>query len=143
MAVIQELLNDLEAFNNTPQGRGYDLRLDLSSIIVRQLDAKGWTQKELADRAGVKEPFITRLIHAGTNCTFETAGRILFALGVRAELKEIIPRVAAVPQNVATSTTASDIAGRIGFSLQASTHYGEEDKSRFSTRTSPQARYIG
>jgi ribosome-binding protein aMBF1 (putative translation factor) len=88
MSTTRDLLNDLDEFDNTPEGRGYDLRLDLSSIIVRQLAAKGWTQKKLADEVGVKESFITRLIHSSANCTFDTAGRVLFALGVRAELKE-------------------------------------------------------
>jgi plasmid maintenance system antidote protein VapI len=86
MAVNDDILRDLEAFDSKPESTGFDLRLDLSEIILRHLCEHGMTQKEVAARSGMKESFITRLIHSEANCTFDTAGRILHALGIRAKL---------------------------------------------------------
>jgi transcriptional regulator with XRE-family HTH domain len=87
------LLKALDEFEATPESRGYDLRLSLSTLVAKRLKAKGWTQKQLADATGMKESFITRIVHADSNCTFDVAGRILFALGVAAEFKEAGPAV--------------------------------------------------
>jgi len=84
-----DFLNDLAEFDKTPESRGYDLRVDLASLIVRHLNKLGWTQRRLAEAASMKEPLVTRLIHSDTNWTADTAGRILFALGIRAKLIEI------------------------------------------------------
>lgn len=83
---IRDLLSDLDAFERDPASAGYDLRLDLAEIILRHLDGKNWTQKKLAEAAGMKSPFITRITHAAQNCTFDVAGRLLFALGIKAKL---------------------------------------------------------
>ena len=90
-AAIRDLLRDLEDFDRDPASAGYDLRLDLADIVLRHLDGKRWTQKKLADAAGMKSPFITRITHAAQNCTFDVAGRLLFALGVKARLEEAPP----------------------------------------------------
>ena len=86
MATIRGLLKELESFNTTPESAGYDLRLDLSTIIHMHLARKGWTQSKLAAACGMKAPLLTRIMHGASNCTFETAGRILFALGVQPKL---------------------------------------------------------
>ena len=89
MTKASDFLNALEDYKqNDPESQGVHLRLNLAEIVIRQLNANGWTQAELAERIGKKEPFISRIIHSDTNCTFDTAGRILFALGVQAELVE-------------------------------------------------------
>jgi plasmid maintenance system antidote protein VapI len=88
MSTIRDLLNDLAEFEESPDSAGYDLRLDLADIILRHLDGKDWTQRRLAEAAGMKPPFITRVTHAAQNCTFDVAGRLLFALGVKARLIE-------------------------------------------------------
>ena len=85
---IRDLLSDLAEFESTPESRGYDLRLDLAEIILRHLDGRRWTQGKLARAAGMKSSFLTRITHAAQNCTFEVAGRLLFALGVNAKLVE-------------------------------------------------------
>jgi AraC-like DNA-binding protein len=84
-----ETLNDAD---NSPEGRGYELRLDLADIVLRHLDDKRWTQNRLANAAGIKPSYLTRVIHSNTNCTFDTAGRILHALDVRAKLVEVDER---------------------------------------------------
>ena len=87
--IFRELLNDIREFENTPEGQGYDFRLDLADIIYRHLTDRGWTQKRLADATGMKAPQLTRIMHALSNCTFDTAGKILFALGAKGKLIEV------------------------------------------------------
>lgn len=84
MATKRDLLAILDASKRKPQSAGYRLRLQLADLLLRQLRAKGWTQKQLAKAARMKESFITRVIHAESNCTFDVAGRLLFAAGVSA-----------------------------------------------------------
>lgn len=86
--IFRDLLKELDEFNETAEGRGFDLRLDLADIIFRHLAEKGWTQTKLAEAAGMKSPLLTRIMHSSTNCTFETAGRILLALGIKGKLVE-------------------------------------------------------
>ncbi len=88
MATKRDLLAILDASKRKPQSAGYRLRLQLADLLLRQLRAKGWTQKQLAKAARMKESFITRVIHAESNCTFDVAGRLLFAAGVSAALAE-------------------------------------------------------
>lgn len=85
--LVDQLLTTLDEFGrDDPSSRGLALRLDLAEIVGRELRAKGWTQRKLAEVASVKEPFISRILHSETNCTFDTAGRLLFALSVRGKL---------------------------------------------------------
>ena len=86
--IFRDLLKDLEEFDRTPEGWSCDLRLDLADIIIRHLAEKSWTQAKLAEAAGMKQPALTRILHSDANCTFETAGRVLFALGVKGKLVE-------------------------------------------------------
>jgi plasmid maintenance system antidote protein VapI len=118
MTAINDLLKDLEAFESTPESRGYDLRLDLAQIVLRHLKEKGWTQKALADAAGMKAPFLTRIIHAAQNCTFDVAGRLLFALGIRAKLLE-------VPTTVGTTEVAAAAAPIAANTVTGSIYHGQ------------------
>jgi transcriptional regulator with XRE-family HTH domain len=86
---IRDLLSDLEAFRQTRESRGHDLRNDLANIVVRHLAQRGWSQARLAEAAGMKSPMLTRIIHSDANCTFDTAGRLLYALGIEAKLIEV------------------------------------------------------
>ncbi len=99
MATTRELLDNLSHFERQPQSAGFDLRFDLSKIVLREIARKGWTQKQLAEAAGMKESFITRIVHGATNCTFEVAGRILFALHIKAKLieDEAVEQASTVP----------------------------------------------
>lgn len=47
-------------------------------------DAKGWSQEELAERAGVRRPTITELENGRGNPTLQTIESIANALGVDA-----------------------------------------------------------
>jgi ribosome-binding protein aMBF1 (putative translation factor) len=86
MGTTRNLLETLTEAERLTEGSGIDLRLDLSKLILEQLALLGWTQKELAKRAGMKEPFVTRVLNADSNCTFAIADRLLRALGIKASL---------------------------------------------------------
>lgn len=89
MSHVRDILKALDEYHQTPESRGMKLRLNLAQIILRHLKENNWTQKELARKTSFKDSFISRLLHSDANCTFETAGRILFALGVEAKLEEV------------------------------------------------------
>lgn len=93
MNALDRLTQHLEAYEQAPESAGLHLRIDLAELIVRGLERKGWTQRQLAQAAGMKESRITRLIHSDANATFDVAGRVLRALGIRASLKEKRVRV--------------------------------------------------
>ncbi len=86
---VRDILKALDEYHQTPESRGIKLRLNLAQIILRHLRENNWTQKELARKTSFKDSFISRLLHSDANCTFETAGRILFALGIEAKLEEV------------------------------------------------------
>ena len=87
---FQEIFDSVADYDKTPQSVGMELRVSLSSIIHRHLFERKWTQKQLAKASGVAEQMLTRIMHSNTNCTFETAGKVLFALGLRGGLIEEI-----------------------------------------------------
>lgn len=44
----------------------------IAERIAGLLEAKGWTQKELAERAGMKESYVSKVLHADANLTLGT-----------------------------------------------------------------------
>jgi len=74
------LLND---FRERSDSVGFYFRLNLMSLLCELMDEKDWTQKQLANAADMQESFVSRVINAESNCTFDVAGRLLFSLGVR------------------------------------------------------------
>lgn len=87
---IQALRRALAEYDRTnPESVGVELRLHLSEIVLRHLRRDDWSQCKLAEKTGLKESFISRVLHSNANCTFETAGRLLFALGIRARIEEV------------------------------------------------------
>jgi len=79
-------LDLIEKFDENFEGLAYDLRLDLADIVVLALNERKWTQNQLAQMAGMKPAMLTRIIHAQTNFTADTAAKILFALGMKGKL---------------------------------------------------------
>lgn len=74
------------SFEDNPSSVGIQLSMNLSEIVVRALDERGWSQKQLAEVAGTRPAVVNRVVHAENNCTFELAGRLLFALGLTGKL---------------------------------------------------------
>lgn len=90
---IQQILDALDDYErNDPLSRGLEFRLNLAEIILRNLDKKGWSQGDLARKANLKDSYVSRVIHSNANCTLETAGNLLFALGVDAKIEEQHPQ---------------------------------------------------
>jgi transcriptional regulator with XRE-family HTH domain len=81
----------LQEGKSTHEGLSISLRIDLSRIIISRLKAKGWSQRELGLHAELKAPFVSRIVNGDANCTFDTAAKLLFALGVEAGLLEKPP----------------------------------------------------
>ena len=104
MSEIEELRNALAEFDTTAKGRAVELRVDLSRLIIRRLRALGWSQKRLAQEAGLKESYVSRLIHAHANCTLEVVSRVVNAMGLRAQLAEGRPETPSHVSKVVAST---------------------------------------
>jgi ribosome-binding protein aMBF1 (putative translation factor) len=121
MASTQDLRNILNEFQQTPDSRGLDLRLDLAEIVLRHLSNVGMTQKEFAEIAGMKAAFINRVIHSDQNWTSDVAGRILFALGVKVKLVEVQndSAVGGIPMSQTSSTITIS---------QTGVHHGKDNK---------------
>lgn len=86
MTSSSDFLDLLAKLESTPESVGVGLRLDLSQVIHRYLSERGLSQKEFAAKCGMKPPLLARIMYSNANCTFDTAGRILFAMGVRGKL---------------------------------------------------------
>ena len=108
-ALHARLMARLDAYNATPEGRSHTLREDLSLLIIRRLEELGWTQKQLAQKCGKNESFISRIIHTDTNATFEVAAAILHALDIQPRLVDARTLPADHPQ---AEPDAADAASR-------------------------------
>jgi len=62
------------------------MRLDLADLIINKLRATDEPQKDVAKRAGLRESFVSRLVHADSNFTALVAAKVLHALGIRPKL---------------------------------------------------------
>ena len=49
------------------------------------MDARGWTQADLADRAGIQQPHISKLIRGKNRPSINTASKVARAFGVSIE----------------------------------------------------------
>ena len=84
---IRSILQTVDEFEKTEASVGLELRLSLAELILRHLSSKNWTQRQLAEKTRLKESYISRVLHSNSNCTLDTAGKLLFALDVRARLR--------------------------------------------------------
>ena len=123
----KDLLRVLREFEKTPESVGVDLRLDLADLVMKHLDRLGWTQKRLAKQADMQESFISRIINAESNCTFEVAGRIVHALGVQIGIQELPPaRAGVIPAQA--STAAPIVMSAKQTELRQETIHGKETR---------------
>lgn len=86
---IEKILRGLEKFKKTPACVGLDIRLSLTEIIIKRLKILDWEIEELAKRTGLTKGYLSRILHSNVNCSADTMGKILFALGTRVRLKEV------------------------------------------------------
>lgn len=83
MSLMDRANERLRSFRDHPDSIGYQLRLNLMTLLCELLEKRGWSQKDLAKSVGKHESYVSRVLNGDSNCTFDTAGRLLFALGVR------------------------------------------------------------
>jgi len=91
---LRQILASLDKFNDSAEAVAEELRSSVSMIILRELRARGWSQKKLSDESGFRQPHISRIIHGNDNCTLETIARILFSLGLRGRIDTLVPNQA-------------------------------------------------
>ena len=119
MVSIAELNKRLREFQDSPGGFGHELRMNVAEIVMRNLKQKPWTQRKFANVAGKAESYITRIVHGQQNCSLDTVGALLHALGVRATIVE---------------KPASSVASKEGTSDGDETYIEEEATSEGSYR---------
>lgn len=88
--VIKEMLQELETFEKTDEAAAIELRTSFTKILIEHLRKKEWTQRQLAEAAGVKESYISRVLHGECNCTFDTAAKLLLALDAKVEFRDAV-----------------------------------------------------
>jgi len=86
---IEDIHQAVREYEDSPDGYTLELALSLAEIVLCTLRNKGWSHCDLGLRAGMHPSFIERIVHADVNCTFEEAGKLLFALGVHAQIVEL------------------------------------------------------
>lgn len=84
---VREILEHLAEFERTPQAFGQELRLSVAQLVLGHLRQRGWTQSYLAAKAGLSARHVREILHSNTNCTLDTVGKLLHALGIHARLK--------------------------------------------------------
>ena len=85
--------------------------LDLASILYQIRQERGLTQRQVAERAGLKQQAISRLEKVASNVQLGTLQRYLGALGYRIEISIIDNRTG----NVAGKTSLSLLKGQVHF----------------------------
>ena len=86
---VKDILSAIREVEQTPAGRGVELRMSFSQLVIERLRELGWTQKRLGDEARKKESYISRVVNGDQNCSFDRAAEILFALSMKAEFQRI------------------------------------------------------
>lgn len=82
----RELSERCRDYQKTHEYWAMQLRLDLADLLTDHLRETGITQRELAAACGMKESFLSRIIHSDSNCTFDVAARVLHSIGVKPQL---------------------------------------------------------
>lgn len=81
---------------------------DLSINLWRLREERGWTQQQLAARAGIKQPRIAEIERGDANPTLLTLSRLAIALDVRVE--RFFAHVGPAPEGESTSAKPMKLA---------------------------------
>lgn len=88
MDLIKYSESILQSTKESTVGMEYDLRFDLIDFIKMELKENDMTQKSLAQRIGMKESQLTRILKAESNITLETVARIYHAFARKPTIAE-------------------------------------------------------
>lgn len=83
----EDVKKELDALDENDRNE-ISLAVQLSSIIIERRMQLGWSQAELARRAGLKQPAIARLEQNGVIPRLDTLEKILKALGLEIKVVE-------------------------------------------------------
>jgi transcriptional regulator with XRE-family HTH domain len=87
--VFNRLRSKLDAFEQSDsESIAIELRMQFARILLGKLRELKWSQRKLAEQAGMHESQISKLIHGDENCTLGTLAKLLFVLRVRATVTE-------------------------------------------------------
>jgi transcriptional regulator with XRE-family HTH domain len=78
MSLFQKLVGNIPPFTRKYVNR----QVGLAATVAEKLKASGMTQRELADKLGKKESFISRVLSGDANPTLKTISAFEVALGV-------------------------------------------------------------
>ena len=93
------------------------LRFTLGEAVRQRREELGWTQTELATRAGMRQPAVARFEAGGTTPTLPVLERLAAALGLRLSVElKAVPEAARVsvthPASAAESRSSDARGGR-------------------------------
>lgn len=97
------------SFEGDPDYILHGLLYEIAEEIYVAMEEQGLTQAELAQRAGMKPPAISRFLRTPSNTTLRTVVRLAVALNL--EVAELLTRAAARAQPSRPATTHADARG--------------------------------
>lgn len=77
---------DLSSFideNYSSEVLAYEHALDLAYLFVREMEARGLTRKQLAEKMGIPQSRLSKLLNTQPNMTLETIAQFELALDMR------------------------------------------------------------
>ena len=102
MARTKKLGDLLKNLRNNPLFWAEDAKTDFTEEIVRLMKEQGVNRKELAQRLGTSQSYITKLLNENVNFTVESMSKIAFALGGKMKIN-VIPTTDAKMQDASCS----------------------------------------
>lgn len=121
-STTQQILADLAEYEKTAPSYALELRLSFGELIMDQLTKREWTQRRLAEAAGFRESYVSRVLSGDANFTTESAARLLHALGIRAEVieqEELRQLKSSRSQGITTQTHTRTLNGKESYTTTA------------------------
>jgi len=85
-STIDQFDEIVRSVNSDRDSAGMDLQVQFSILVTSLLKVRQWTQRDLAEKTGIRESQISDILHADANCTLRTIGRVLKAFGERGRI---------------------------------------------------------
>lgn len=119
---------EVDQLEKDPEYIAYGLMVDLAAQVAKKLKTEGLKQKDLAERLGKSEGWISRFMNDPTNFSIKKLVEIAVALGM--ELDVSFKETGAEPEFKSKTITGKAKAGPTGqFSFNDAAYSGKLDKS--------------